>query len=494
MQNYFLTKIGQEFPINTVTANDQSYTSIAKIKNTNRLISVWNSYGADGSYWGIYGQLLDYKGNKIGNEFLINTYTASTQYMPCVTELNNGFMVFWSSYGQDGSGYGVYYQKYDQNAYKISIEKQLNTFTSGDQGYVNLAYEISGRPRAVSTSDDKVIVTWVSNGQDGSAGGVYFSILDSNGNKIVQESLVNTYINDWQMLPQIQVFSNNNFVISWASLNQDGSGWGIFMQRFDSSGNKIGIEMWVPSYVIGDQVVSSIAELHGDRFVVVWDAYGEIGNGYEIKAQVFSKSGNKIGSDFFINSYINSDQKIPVVKSFLNGNFFIAAWQSYSQDGSYYGIYGRVFDKEGDSVSSEFKINTFSYGDQAFCDIVIVDDSNYADIQLMITWHSPQDGSGTGIFAQSLSIDMSDFISNDISRNLFSEVISSFNTTLHDLQNKLNNEKLNCVEVKEELDVLKKEYNASITALIEEYISIEHTLETASISCIDNSNSDISND
>ena len=114
---------------------------------------------------------------------------------------------FWSSYGQDGSGYGVYYQKkYDQNAYKISIEKQLNTFTSGDQGYVNLAYEISGRPRAVSTSDDKVIVTWVSNGQDGSAGGVYFSILDSNGNKIVQESLVNTYINDWQMLPQIQVF------------------------------------------------------------------------------------------------------------------------------------------------------------------------------------------------------------------------------------------------------------------------------------------------
>ena len=51
---------------------------------------------------------------------------------------------------------------------------------------------------------------------------------------------------------------------------------------------------------------------------------------------------------------------------------------------------------------------------------------------------------------------MSDFISNDISRNLFSEVISSFNTTLHDLQNKLNNEKLNCVEVKEELDVLKK--------------------------------------
>ena len=71
------------------------------------------------------------------------------------------------------------------------------------------------------------------------------------------------------------------------------------MQRFDSSGNKIGIEMWVPSYVIGDQVVSSIAELHGDRFVVVWDAYGEIGNGYEIKAQVLVKAAIKLAVIFY---------------------------------------------------------------------------------------------------------------------------------------------------------------------------------------------------
>jgi len=196
MLNSFLTKIGSEFPINTVTANDQSYASIAKVTNTNRLISVWTNSGADGSYWGIYGQLLDYSGNKIGNEFLINTYTTNSQYMPCVTGLKDGFMVFWSSYAQDGSGYGVYYQQYDQNAYKVSTEKRLNTFTTGDQGYVNLVHEISGRPRAVSTSDNKVIVTWVSNGQDGSAGGIYFSILDSNGNKIVQELLVNSYTSD----------------------------------------------------------------------------------------------------------------------------------------------------------------------------------------------------------------------------------------------------------------------------------------------------------
>jgi hypothetical protein len=42
-------------------------------------------------------------------EFQVNTWTADSQGLPSITSLSNGgFVVVWESYGQDGSGYGVY--------------------------------------------------------------------------------------------------------------------------------------------------------------------------------------------------------------------------------------------------------------------------------------------------------------------------------------------------------------------------------------------------
>jgi hypothetical protein len=51
-----------------------------------------------------------------GGEFRVNSFTTNNQYNPAVgMDAAGDFVVAWSSYGQDGSGYGVYAQRYKES-------------------------------------------------------------------------------------------------------------------------------------------------------------------------------------------------------------------------------------------------------------------------------------------------------------------------------------------------------------------------------------------
>ena len=69
---------------------------------------------------------------------------------------------------QDGSGYGVFGQRFDQSGSNVGNEFQINTYTTNDQDRISLAQLANGN----------VIATWDSNGQDGSGDGVFAQILD----------------------------------------------------------------------------------------------------------------------------------------------------------------------------------------------------------------------------------------------------------------------------------------------------------------------------
>ena len=51
----------------------------------------------------------------VGAEFQVNTYTTDHQYEPTVAmDAHGNFVITWYSLLQDGSGYSIYAQKYDQ--------------------------------------------------------------------------------------------------------------------------------------------------------------------------------------------------------------------------------------------------------------------------------------------------------------------------------------------------------------------------------------------
>ena len=100
--------------MNTYTTSAQHEASVDADSSGNFVV-VWISNGQDGSSYGVFGQRYASSGAPSGLEFRVNTYTTNNQRRPSVTADPSGnFVVIWQSSGQDGSGFGVFGQRYSQ--------------------------------------------------------------------------------------------------------------------------------------------------------------------------------------------------------------------------------------------------------------------------------------------------------------------------------------------------------------------------------------------
>lgn len=110
------TPAGDELMVNSYTEGEQASADVAMDRRGNFIV-VWQSPGQDGSGLGIYGQLYDGMGNRVGEEFQVNEFTTGTQYEPAVVMRPFGtWTVAWTSQGQDGSGNGVFARQYRYTA------------------------------------------------------------------------------------------------------------------------------------------------------------------------------------------------------------------------------------------------------------------------------------------------------------------------------------------------------------------------------------------
>ena len=109
------------------------------------------------------------------------------------------------------------------------------------------------------------------------------------------------------MIPKVEVLSGGNFVVTWQSENgQDGDGSGIFGQIFDQSGSKVGSEFQVNTTTDGSQTDTNVAGLTDGGFVAVWSSPDTVSDG--IYGQKFNSSGQKVGDEFLVNATSEHNQ------------------------------------------------------------------------------------------------------------------------------------------------------------------------------------------
>ena len=77
-------------------------------------------------------------------------------------------------------------------------------------------------------------MTWESDGRNESGIGIFGQLFDRSATKIGNEFQVNTYTNNSQAYPSVTSFNNGNFVVTWESDSQNGSGLGVFGQLFNN--------------------------------------------------------------------------------------------------------------------------------------------------------------------------------------------------------------------------------------------------------------------
>ncbi|MGH6649416.1 DUF4347 domain-containing protein, partial [Aquabacterium sp.] len=359
--------------------NADSGKQVAADANGNYVV-VWE----DATTTHVYGRMYNADGTPKASEFRINTNTATTKDQPTVAmDANGNFVVAWRSVTQDGAGYGIYAQRYNASGVAQGSEFRVNTTTASDQSSPAIAMNTLG-----------FVITWTSLGQDGSAEGVYAQRYNASGVAQGSEFRVNTTTANIQKDSQIGMDSSGNFVIAWSSYAQDGSGYGVYAQRYNASGVAQGAEFRVNVSTTGEQILSDVSMNASGNFVIAWhDSSAVDGSGYGVFARTYNSSGVAQTSEFVLSNYTYSTQWNASVVMGDDGSF-VAAWESLTADGYSYGIAIRQFSLAGVEIAPETIVNTTRSGDQQMPSVA------WGGQQVIVTWSGNGSGDNLGIFSR----------------------------------------------------------------------------------------------
>jgi hypothetical protein len=273
------------------------------------------------------------QGNPVGPEFRVNTYTPGNEFGSSIAaDALGNFVVVWQSSSQDGSLTGIFGQRYASSGAPLGPEFRVNTYTTSNQFGPAVASDASGN----------LVVVWVSQLQDGSAFGIFGQRFAASGAPIGAEFRINTYTTGDQSGPEMDADGAGNFVVVWQSAAQDGSGLGVFGQRFAASGATAGAEFGVNTNTALDQSRQAIGLDASGNFVVVWQSAGQDGAGNGVFGQRYAAAGTPLGAEFRVNTYVTNDQTGPAVAA-DNAGDFVVVWTSSGQDGSNYGVFGQRY-------------------------------------------------------------------------------------------------------------------------------------------------------
>jgi len=357
--------------VNTVTSGNQSGSAITALADGGWIVT-WESV-QDGDSYGIYQQRYDTAGIRIGVETRVNTTTASHQTESAVTSLaDGGWLVTWNSYAQDGSLSGVYQQHYDSDGSKIGVETRVNTTTADDQFGKSV----------VGLADGGWVATWQSVGQDGSQSGVYQQRYRADGTTVASEVRVNTTTLHSQIASTTAALADGGWVTTWTSYDQDGDATGIYQQRYAAYGGKVGVETQVNTESAGNQIYSSVAALSDGGWVVTWGSNGQDGDSGGVYQQRYESTGEKAGVETLVNTTTQDGQGDSSVSGLADGGWMVA-WVSSGQDGDGEGVYQQRYDVGGVRVGGETRISATTAGNQTDPSVVALADGGWE-----VTWTS----------------------------------------------------------------------------------------------------------
>jgi hypothetical protein len=266
---------------------------------------------------------------------------------------------------------------------RVGTAFQVNVVTEGNQ------YRSS-----VAATEDGFVVVWSSSDLLFlNSLGIFGRRVSSSGTPMGVEFLVNVRTTGVQSFPQVASDSDGDFVVVWDGT--DGGGHGIFGRRFSSSGVALGGEFQVNEVTVGDQTYPHVGAGANGDFVVAWTSSPQDGFYEGVFARRFDSSGAAQGGEFQVNTYTPNAQSNYAVGVDSEGDF-VVLWDSYSQDGSQFGMFARRYDSAGVPLALEFQVNTTTVGDQDRGRVGVGGDGDF-----VAAWASQnQDGSSTGVFAR----------------------------------------------------------------------------------------------
>ncbi len=283
-------------------------------------------------------QRYDSSGNKIGQTTTINKKREGIQEDIGIYGLSDGgYVVTWvdKPWRKD---HNVKFERFDKNGNLISDELNANTTTS----------KAITDPFVVELSDGGFVIFWNDRDKDF----VYMQRFDKDSNRVAQEQRVDN--NDrWELDQSSSSLEDGSFVVAWNEINGE-YGYDIYLQEYDKDGNKIGDKIVANSFKESDQQESDVAKLNGGGFVVAWRSSGNDHHG--IYMQKFDSSAKKVGLEQNVvkdtvdsRGFLKNSAEEPSVTNMSDGGYVVAYYfNGYDDYNSTLNL--QRFDKDGNKI------------------------------------------------------------------------------------------------------------------------------------------------
>jgi len=256
---------------------------------------------------------------------------------------------------------------YEVETIPLGGEFRVNTETFSDQRGPSVGMDAAGN----------FVIVWQSSLQDGDdddGDGIYAQRFAADGTPQGTEFRVNSFIYDDQYSPSVGMDADGNFVVAWVSNNQDGGWADIYAQRYAADGTPLGGEFRVnPS--VSDRYTTKSSPSVGRNatgdFLIAWQS------GYDIYARRYDADGTPLGGEFQVSSLFPLYPKQAPSCGIDEGGNFVIAWATYFPDEGGHDVYARRYNASGTPIGEEFRVNTYTNGNQWYPSVGIDSAGNF---------------------------------------------------------------------------------------------------------------------
>jgi hypothetical protein len=251
----------------------------------------------------------------------VNSYVKDQQVDPVITALpDGGAMVAWSSYGQNGSGWGIYARKVTAaGTVSPMAEFQVSQNIIGNQL----------KPAICTLANGYVAIAWVSDiARSGWTVDVFGRIFTQAGVPVTREFMINSRTNKC-VSPALAALANGGFTVAWAEQDANPlNGLNIWGRAFSASGVPAVEPFEINSYLPGDQYQPRLASCPSG-VLAVWTSLGEDGDRDGVFGRFLANGRAVAGAEFQVNTTSVSQQLEPDVA--WNGvDRFLVVWTSFA--------------------------------------------------------------------------------------------------------------------------------------------------------------------
>ena len=334
---------------------------------------------------------------------------------PVTTELPNGNVLFvWA---RNGTSDDITSMTLQGRIFDPSTGNFGNEFQVGNVAVDGSVSDFSSLSVTTLTGGNVVVAWWRNNAETGFAEPVY-TILDQTGATVAATAEIEGTDNEnqstvWESAPVIQALPNGNWIGLWVNdgFSDNLNSMTLEARIFDASGNALSGDIRIGSTAVdgGDDFNMSnvtVATLSDGRVVIGYVETGATGaSSLPFFTILDTATGATIVSDVSIAVSPSSQTPgPPLIEVLGDSGYFVAVYvNGNGESGVSTGLNYRIFDRNGNAVSSEITITTAAAnsalsGNQNFdwdsVDLVY----NPTNQTFTVGWVGTNDSNGTGVY------------------------------------------------------------------------------------------------